>query len=335
MLFFALKGSDILGRRIAAAGGWPIAPHEERDFDRGEHKARPLIDPRGRDVFVLAALQGGPEASVNDRLLRLLFFLATCRDHGAARVTAIAPYLPYGRKDRRTKAFDPLGIRYVAQTIEAMGCDQLVTLEAHNIAALDCAFRRPVLHLATDRLWAADIAARVKDAARPLAVLSPDPGGVKRAQLMAEALETATQRPVRFGFVEKRRSAGVVSGTQFAGDVAGVSVHIVDDMICGGGTLLRAAQAARAHGAAQVHGLATHALFTDMLVDLVRGNGAFDSLTVTESVAPFAQVAMGLAGRLRVLGVAPMIAEAIACIHDARPQSAPAPPCVVPLATHQ
>lgn len=335
MLFFALNGSQGLGRRIAAAGGWAIAPHEERAFDRGEHKARPLVDPRGRDVFVLAALQGGPGASVNDRLLRLMFFVATCRDHGAARVTAIAPCLPYGRKDRRTKPFDPLGARYVAQAIEAMGCDQLVTLEAHNIAALECAFRRPVLHLATDRLWAADIAARSAGAALPLAVLSPDPGGVKRAQLMAEALETATRRAVRFGFVEKRRSAGVVSGTQFAGDVAGAAVHVVDDMICGGGTLLRAAEAARQHGAAEVHGLATHGLFGGNLAALVAGNGAFDSLTVTDSAAPFARAAMGLAGRLRVLGVAPMIAEAMARIHDGRPEGPPAPPRLVPLETDQ
>lgn len=335
MLFFALKGSEVLGRRIAAAGGWPIAPHEERDFARGEHKARPLVDPRGRDVFVLAALQGGPAASVNDRVMRLLFFLATCRDHGAARVTAIALYLPYGRKDRRTKDFDPLGARYIAQAIEAMGCDQLVTLEAHNTAALECAFRRPVLHLASDRLWAADIAARLDPPGLPLAVLSPDPGGIKRAQLMGEALETATGRAVRFGLVEKRRSAGVVTGTAVAGDVMGAAVHIVDDMICGGTTLLRAAQAARARGAAQVHGLATHALFTDGLDTALVGNGVFDSLTVTDATAPFAHAAIGLAGRLRVLGTGPMIAAAIARIHKGRPECPPAPPCAVPLETHQ
>ena len=335
MLFFALKGSETLARRIAAAGGWPIALHEERDFDQGEHKARPLVDPRGRDVFVLAALQGGSGASVNDRLLRLMFFLATCRDHGAARVTAIAPYLPYARKDRRTKPFDPLGARYVAQAIEAMGCDQLVTLEAHNLAALECGFRRPVLHLPSDRLFAADIAARAGAEGLPLVVMSPDPGGVKRAQIMLEALAAATGRAVRFGFAEKRRSAGVVSGGAFAGDVAGAAVHILDDMICGGTTMAQAAQAARAHGAAQVHGLATHALFTQGAAKTLIGDGLFDSLIVTDSTTPFGAEATAMAPHLRVLGTAQMIAAAMARIHNATPETAPAPPRAVPLETHQ
>lgn len=333
MLFFALNGSEVLGRRVAVAGGWPIAPHEERDFDHGEHKARPLVDPRGRDVFVLAALQGGPGASVNDRLMRLLFFLACCRDHGAARVTAIAPYLPYGRKDRRTKPFDPLGARYVAQAVEAMGCHQIVTLEAHNIAAFENGFRRPTLHLTSERLFAADIAARA--GALPLAVLSPDPGGIKRAQLMHEALEAATGGAVRFGFADKRRSAGVVSGTEFAGDVAGAAVQIVDDMICGGGTMMRAATAARARGAAEVHGLATHAIFTEGAAERLMRDEEFDSLTVTDSTAPFGPAARALGQTLRVLGAGPMIAAAITRIRDATPEGPLVAPDRVPLETHQ
>lgn len=335
MLFFALNGSETLGQRIAQAGGWPIAAHEERDFDLGEHKARPLVDPRGKDVFVLAALQGGNGATVNDRLMRLWFFLAACRDHGAARVSAIAPYLPYGRKDRRTKPFDPLGARYVAQAFEAMGCDQVITLEAHNIAALENAFRRPLVHLPGERLFAADIGGRAGASGRPLAVVSPDPGGVKRAQLLREALEAASGTPVRFGFAEKRRSAGVVSGSLFAGDVAGAAVHIIDDMICGGGTLARAAQAVRDHGAAEVHGLATHGLFDADAAGRLGAPGLFDSLTVTDSAAPFDPAIGTLGGRLRVLGIAPMIASAIEALHRGTPIPAPDLPEALPLATRQ
>lgn len=335
MLFFALNGSEALGQRIAQAGSWPIAAHEERDFELGEHKARPLVDPRGQDVFVLAALHGGHGASVNDRLMRLWFFLAACRDHGAGRISAIAPYMPYGRKDRRTKPFDPLGARYVAQAFEAMGCDQVITLEAHNIAALENAFRRPLVHLPGERLFAADIGARAGASGRPLAVVSPDPGGVKRAQLLREALEEATGAPVRFGFAEKRRSAGVVSGSLFAGDVAGAVVHILDDMICGGGTLARAAQVVRAHGAAEVHGLATHGLFDAGAAARLGPPGLFDSLTVSDSAAPFDAGMGALGGRFRVVGAAPMIAETIAALHHGRPIPAPARPVSPPLAARQ
>lgn len=316
MLFFALNGSDQLGRRVASAGGWDLAPHEERDFAGGEHKARPLVSVRGRDVHVLHSLQGGGGASANDRLLRLLFFIATCRENGAARVTAIVPYLAYSRKDRQTKPRDPVTTRYVAQLFEAVGTDCVVTLDVHNLMAFQNAFRCRTLHLATDRLFAADIMARADDA--PLAVVSPDAGGVKRAQLVREALEAAAGVPVDFGFMEKRRSAGVVSGTHFAGDVAGRRVFIVDDMICGGGTILRAADAARERGAAAVHALATHGLFEPDTAEALAADGALDSVTLTDSAAPFAAPTAPLGPRLRVIGCAPLIAGAMRALHDGR-----------------
>ncbi len=331
MLFFALKGSGLLGRRVAAAGGFELARHEERAFDGGEHKARPLVDVRGRDVFVLHSLQGGASDSANDRLVRLLLFLATCRENGAARVTAIAPYLAYSRKDRQTKPFDPVTTRYVAQLFEAAGADVVVTLDVHNIMAFQNAFRCRTVHLATDRLFAADIAARAGTV--PLAVVSPDPGGVKRAQLMREALEAATNRPVGFGLMEKRRSAGVVSGTHFAGDVEGRAVHIVDDMICGGGTMLRAAEAVRSRGAAAVHAVATHGLLTPEAFAALAADAALDGITLTDSVAPFSAAAAGLRGKLRVIGCAGLIAGAIQALHQGGPIDDPARLCAaeVPL----
>jgi ribose-phosphate pyrophosphokinase len=324
MLFFALKGSERLGSRVAAAGGFPVALHEEREFDGGEHKARPLVSVMGQDVYVLHSLQPCDGASVNDRLLRLLFFLATCRDNGAANVTAITPYLAYSRKDRRTKPQDPVTTRYVAQLFEAVGTDRIVTLDVHNLMAFENAFRCPTIHLPTDRLFAADIAGRADEV--PLAVVSPDPGGVKRAQLLCEALEVATGAPVGFGFMEKRRSAGVVSGTQFAGDIKGRAVHIVDDMICGGGTILRAAQAARDHGAREVHAIATHGLLTDAAVDTFAASTLVDSITLTDSTAPFGVSVTGLERKLRVIGCAPLISAAVRAVREGGILAELAPP---------
>ncbi|PWJ20572.1 ribose-phosphate diphosphokinase [Jannaschia seohaensis] len=319
MLFFALQGSQELGDRVAAAGGYVRAPHEERDFDGGEHKARPLVEIRDRDVFVMHSLEGDGHASANDKLVRLLFFLATCREHGAARVTAIAPYLAYSRKDRQTKPCDPVSTRIVAQLFEAAGVDMVLTLDVHNLMAFQNAFRCRTLHLATDRLFAAHIAGRVRD--RPLAIVSPDPGGVKRAQLVREALEEATGGPVGFGLMEKRRSAGVVSGSHFAGDVAERVVFVVDDMICGGGTILRAAEAVRAHGAAEVHAIATHGLLTDAAIASLADSAVLDSIALTDSVAAVAAAKDALGDRLRLVSCVPLIAEAIARLH--RPERAP------------
>lgn len=88
-----------------------LAPHEDRVFDDGEHKWRPLTDPCGDDAYVVASRHGDAQASPHDKLCRLLMFVATLRDHRAGRFTAVVPYLACARKDRRTKPFDPLAAR--------------------------------------------------------------------------------------------------------------------------------------------------------------------------------------------------------------------------------
>ena len=138
---FALNGTDELGRDISKLLAHPLSAHEERDFEDGEHKARPLDAVAGADVYVIQSLHGGPRQSANDKLCRLLFFIGALKDAGARRVTAVAPYLCYARKDRRTKANDPVTTRYVAALFEAIGCDAVVTLEVHNEAAFENAFR--------------------------------------------------------------------------------------------------------------------------------------------------------------------------------------------------
>src|ERR1019366_8766802 len=124
----------------------------------GEHKARPLHDVRGHDAFVLHSLHGDPTQSANDKLCRLLFFCGALKDAGAAQVTAVTPYLCYQRKDRRTKPRDPIITRYVAALFEAMRIDRVVTLEVHNLAAFENAFRCPTWHIESAPLLAAHFA---------------------------------------------------------------------------------------------------------------------------------------------------------------------------------
>lgn len=308
MRLFALKGTDRLGEAVAEALGRGLDPHEERGFEDGEHKARPLVSVRREDVYVLHSLAGEPGASANDRLVKLLFFIATCRENGAATVTAVSPYLAYARKDRQTKRRDPVATRYVAQLFEAVGTDCLVTLDVHNFAAFQNAFRCRTVHLDARRLFHPVIRKLAGDL--PVTVFSPDGGGVKRADLLRQSYEAATGREAGFGFMEKRRSRGVVSGDLFAGEVAGKAVFLVDDMIGTGGTMLRAARACREHGAAAVHAVATHGLFGKgseaLFVD-----EAIERVVVTDSVEAAARTAAEQQGRLEVLSCAPLIAEAI------------------------
>src|SRR5512135_1468765 len=253
---FAMKGSDALGAAIAEALGCVLSVHEERDFEDGEHKIRPLETVAGNDIYVVHSLHGGPVESPNDKLCRLLFFIGALKDAGAEKVTAVVPYLCYARKDRRTKSNDPVTIRYVAALFEAIGCDAVVTLEVHNEAAFENAFRCRAVALTAAPLMIDRIKAIAGD--EPLCVISPDLGGGKRADLLREALEASMGRPVGKAFAEKRRSAGIVSGDLFVGDVTGATCVIVDDLISTGGTLVRAARAARARGARRVFACVAH-----------------------------------------------------------------------------
>jgi len=316
MLLFSLDPDSALAPALAAALDDSISAHEDRAFPDGEHKLRPLVDPRGADAYVVASLHGGPVDSPHDKLCRLMMFVATLREHGAARVTAVVPYLAYARKDRQTKPFDPVAQRYVAQLFEAVGLTQLITLEAHNVAALQNAFRCTTLHLEAHRAFDPVVHELAGNAA--LAVASPDPGGVKRAQLWREWLEQQLGRPVGFAMVDKRRSAGVVSSANLvAGGVDGMTVLMLDDLIASGETMLRAARALRGAGAQQVIACAAHGLFIEPAADVL-ADPAIDRIVVTDSVPPFRLPADAMVRRrLRVVSAVPLFARAIRDCRDA------------------
>ena len=312
---FALHASAELGNRIAEALGQPLAAHEERDFEDGEHKTRPLDSVRGRDVYVVQSLHGGPAESANDKLVRLLFFVGALKDAGAARVTVVAPYLCYARKDRRTKPNDPVATRYVASLFEAVDTDMMVTLEVHNPAAFENAFRCPTVALTATPLFVA-CAKTLAAAGDKLCVVSPDLGGAKRAELLRETLEAAIGKPVGKAFAEKHRSSGVVTGDLFVGEVAGATALIVDDLISTGGTLLRAAIAARKAGAKKVIALVTHGLFMPGASQVI-ADPAIDRFVVTDSVPPF-RLEASARGKIDAIAVAPLLAETVRRLHDGR-----------------
>ena len=123
LTLFAIGASREYGARVAQHLDFVLGEHEERAFEDGEHKIRPLVEVRRQDVFVIHSLYGDAEQSPNDKLCRLLFFIGALKDAGAERVTAVTPYLCYARKDRRTQPRDPITTKYVARLFEACGAD--------------------------------------------------------------------------------------------------------------------------------------------------------------------------------------------------------------------
>jgi ribose-phosphate pyrophosphokinase len=310
---FALHASRAFGEKVAQQLAHPLASHEEREFEDGEHKARPLENVRGKDVYVIQSLYGEPGNSANDKLVRLLFFIGALKDASAARVTALVPYLAYARKDRRSKSRDPVNSRYVAQLFEAIGTDRVLTLDVHNLAAYQNGFRIPAEHLEAKGLFVAHFAPLL--GADEVVVVSPDIGGVKRADAFRQALSRTLGRPVGAAFMEKYRSAGVVSGEAVVGDVAGKTALIIDDLISSGTTLARAARACKALGANRVFAAATHGMFAGE-AGKVLADSALDQLVITDSIPPFRLPQALLQNKVQVLPTAPLLAEAIRRLHS-------------------
>lgn len=312
IILFALDGSRDLGERVAGHLGIALGEHEERVFEDGEHKARPLVSVRGRDVFVVHSLYGDPAQSGNDKLCKLLFFIGALRDASAARVTAVVPYLAYARKDRKTQTRDPVTTRYVAMLFEAVGVDRIVTIDVHNLAAFQNAFRCAADHLEARPLFARHFAAVLGE--EPVVVLSPDVGGMKRADAFRQTLASALGREPELGFMEKRRALGKVSGETLFAEVQDRAVVIIDDLISTGTTMGRAARACLDQGATRVFAAATHGLFIGAAHEIVAAPSLAKTV-VTDTVPPF-RLDQGLVEqKLVVLPVAPLFADAIKAIH--------------------
>jgi ribose-phosphate pyrophosphokinase len=145
-------------------------------------------------------------------------------------------------------------------------------------------------------------------------VISPDEGGLKRADSFRRALSARLGRDIPLGFSEKRRSAGLVSGGGLHGDVKGRTAIIIDDLIATGTTLVRAAAAARSLGATHVYAAATHGLFIGAAGDVL-SVPVLDQVVVTDSVPPFRLAGNATRDKLVILPSAPLFAEAARRIH--------------------
>ncbi|MDP3759287.1 MAG: ribose-phosphate pyrophosphokinase [Ramlibacter sp.] len=312
-VLFALDATREFGEKVALHLGLPLSPQEEHGFEDGEHKARPLANVRGRDVFVVQSLHADAAQSVNDKLCRLLFFIGALKDASAASVTAIVPYLAYARKDQKSKPRDPVTTRYVARMFEAVGTDRVVTLDVHNLAAFQNAFRCATDHLRADGLFVDHFVPLL--VRQEAVVVSPDAGGIKRGERFRQRLAAALGRPVAAAFAEKHRSGDVLSGELIVGDVRGRCAIILDDLIGTGSTIARTVKACRSLGATSVYAAASHGLFVGDAPQLL-ADEALTGIVVTDSVPP-CRLGEGKArAKLIVLSCAPLFAEAIRRIHE-------------------
>lgn len=251
MPFTLLSGTThpALARDLASELAVPLGAATIERFPDGELDVDVTAEVRHRDVFIVQSLH----APVGEGLLELALLSDSCQRQGAASVTAVVPYLGYARQDRREAGSEPLGARVIAELIAAAHIDRVVCLDLHSKAVEGC-FPRPVEHAAAVPALIEHVRARLT---LPAVVVSPDLGAVKRAEAFARPLGL----PV--AVVHKQRLSGAeVQAHGIVGEVRGLHVVVVDDMISTGGTLVAAVEAVLAAGALPpVTVVASHGLF--------------------------------------------------------------------------
>jgi len=318
---FGLNGSKGFAEEVARYLSIPLSPTVEKNFDDGELYCRADENVRGSDVYVVHSLYGDDEMTAGEKLTSLSFFCGSLRDASCGRVTVVCPYLAFARQDRKTESRAPIGTKYVATILEAMGVDRLLTMDVHNLAAFQNAFRIP-----TDNLEARNIVcdhiSKIKGWDSPLVCLSPDTGGMGRTRHFRAGLEKrlGMQNQIDIAQFDKARdgTTGELSGDKIIGDVKGKNVIIIDDMISTGGTIAKAASAVEKHGGKVYAVVATHGLF---IKDAPKILANIPRLIVTDTVPPFRLTKGGddpahYKRSLSVVSTAELFAKAIRRNHD-------------------
>jgi len=188
----------------------------------------------------------------------------------------------------------------------------VLAVDVHNLAAFENAFRCGIDHLEAKKLFTDYFASLLKD--ESIAIVSPDVGGVKRAEQLRQALSRRLAREIGNALLEKYRSGGQVTGEAVVGDVDGKVVIIIDDLISTGGTISRAANACRQRGARTIFAAASHGIFVGDAARVIAGAGV-ERLVITDTIPPFRLDPAFVQEKVTILETAPFIAEAIQRIH--------------------
>ena len=280
----------------------PLGQAETKVFPDGELLVKLDEDVRGRDCFVVLSTCD----PVNDSLVELLVFIDCLRRASASRITAVMPYFGYARQDRKDEGRTPITAKLVANLITAAGANRVLCMDLHA-AQIQGFFDLPVDHLTAGPVLLEHFR-RVLPTLGPAAVLSPDVGNAKTANMFADQLG------LDLAIIEKRRQGATeVNARNVIGDVKGRSVLMFDDMITTGGTVTEAARVARERGATGVYVACTHPVMAGMAIERLAGPD-ITGIVVTDTIPVDGRLA-ALQGKLTVLSVAPMLGEAIHRIH--------------------
>ncbi|MCL4142656.1 UNVERIFIED_CONTAM: hypothetical protein GTU68_050511 [Idotea baltica] len=301
-MIFGGNANPVLTQNIAAYLQQPIGKVSMSRFSDGETSVEILENVRGGDVFIVQ-----PTCNpTNDNLMDLLVMVDAMRRASADRITAVIPYYGYARQDRRVRsARVPITAKLVANMLSVAGVDRVLTVDVHA-EQIQGFFDIPVDNVYGSPLLLLDI---WRNKYPNLIVVSPDVGGVVRARAVAKQLDDSD-----LAIIDKRRpQANQAQVMHIIGDVKDRTCVIIDDMVDTAGTLCKAADALKAHGATKVVALATHPVLSGPAIDNLEAS-ELDELVVTDTI-PLSEAA-SKCKVIRQLSVADLLGETIRRIHE-------------------
>jgi len=268
-------------------------------FSDGEVYVQINENVRGEDVFIVQPTC----PPVNDNLMELLVMTDAFKRASARRITAVLPYYGYGRQDRKPQSRVPISAKLVADLITAAGAHRVLAIDLHA-GQIQGFFNIPVDHLFAAPVLIDYLAE--KALADPVLV-SPDAGGVERARAIAKRLKAG------LAIIDKRRDGpNVAVFMHLIGEVKDKDVVVIDDMIDTAGTLIQAVEAVTREGARRVLACGVHPVLSGPAIKRIAAS-RIEELVITNSIplSPSKELP-----KIRVLSVAPLLAEAIRRIHD-------------------
>ncbi len=296
LMVFSGRSHLGLAEKIAEQLNVELGAIELHTFGNGETYCRYDESIRGADIFIV---QTGCEP-VDQNIMELLLMIQAAKLASAKRITAVIPWYPYARQDRKAKPREPITARLVADMLQLAGADRVLTMDLHA-GQIQGFFTIPVDHMTSLPLFARHFRDLGLTGDGVVSV-APDAGRAKHAVRFAEMIEAD------FAIMHKTRPAhDVVAVTEVTGRVRDKIAIIGDDITTTGGTLIAGAQALKEHGATDVYVFVTHALLSPEGLEKI-ANAGFAGIVVTDTV-PVDPIAKP--DNMTVLTVAPLLAETI------------------------
>ncbi|MDQ8023602.1 ribose-phosphate pyrophosphokinase [Uliginosibacterium sp. H1] len=295
LMVFTGNSNPKLAADVVKRLGIPLGAATVGRFSDGEVNVELLENVRGRDVFILQPTC----MPTNENLIELLVMVDALKRASAGRITAAIPYFGYARQDRRPRsARVAITAKVVANMLQAAGVQRVLTVDLHA-DQIQGFFDIPV-----DNIYATPILLdhlRKTEPLEDLMVVSPDVGGVVRARAVAKHLETD------LAIIDKRRpKANVSEVMNIIGDIQGRTCVIVDDIVDTAGTLCKAAQALKEHGAKRVVAYITHAVLSGAAISRIN-DSELDQLVVTDTI-PLRDDARA-SSRIKQISIGAMLAD--------------------------